>query len=158
MLDHGHDEAPVERHRDADVDVGAVDRAVARNRCIDDRVLPQILGAGFGDEREEGEIHATLGIGLLRLAAELRDAGEIDLKEARDVRGDPPRRHHVIRGDLANLGPRLDAVAGPRFDGGVLDGTRAWGLGPGDWGRRGTFDVAKDVLLRYTPRITAARD
>ena len=136
-----------------------MDRAVTRNRRIDDGVLAQILGAGFHDEREEGEVDTPLVVAPLRLAPQLRDTREIDLKEARDVRGHALRHHHVIGGDLANLGPRLDAVTGPRVDGRMLDtpgGSRERGAGSSL--RRSAFNVSEDILFGHTTRVPAARD
>src|SRR4029077_8117354 len=144
----------------ADVDVGPVDRAVARDRGVDDGMLAQILGARFRDEREEREAHPALGIRLLGFGAQLRHTREVDFEETGDVCRDAPRRHHVIGGDLADLGPGLDAVARPRLDGGVLYCTGALGLGPRAWGWSGgrAFDVAEDVLLRHAAGVPAPRN
>src|SRR5258708_9619109 len=74
------------------------------------------------------------------------------------MRRDAFRHHHVVGGDLADPGPRLDPVAGPGLDGRMLDCTRAWGLGPGAWGRRCALDIAQDVLLGDTTGVPAARN
>ena len=114
-------------------------------------MLAQHLGAGLGDERQVGEVDPTLGVRLLVLPAELRNAGVVYLEEARHVRRDTARHDHVIRGDLADLRERLDAVARPRLDDGMLQraggsprsgGAGRWGLptrgcGRCSWGRGG---------------------
>src|SRR5439155_739151 len=146
-----YNQPPVERDRDADVDVRPVNRAVAGHGGIDDRMLAQILRAGFRDEREEREVHAPLGIALLRFAAQLRHAREVDFEEARHVRRHTPRHHHVIGRDLADLGPGLDTVAGPRLDGGVLDGTRACGgSGLAGAGAAAGFDATAPASVSST--------
>src|SRR2546422_5568753 len=78
-------EAPVERHRDADVDIGPIDRAVARNRRIDDRVLPQILGAR--SEEHTSELQSRLHL-VCRL-----------LLEKKKKKTTPPARKHHDTGD-----------------------------------------------------------
>ena len=121
-------------------------------------MLAKILRARLRDEGEEREAHAALGIALFGFGAQLRDAGEVDFKKARHVRGDAPRHHHVVGGNLANLGPWLDPVPWPWFDDGMLDGNtvrRAWCVVRGLPGWR-TFDVAENILLRYATGITAA--
>src|SRR5205807_6662453 len=111
-------------------------------------------------EREDGEVHPALGICLLGFGAQLCHTREVDFEETGDVCRDAPRHHHVIGGDLADLGPGLDAVARPRLDGGMLYCTGALGLGPRAWGWSGrrAFDVAEDVLLRHAAGVTATRD
>src|SRR5207247_3002536 len=108
----------------------------------------------------ERAVPPPLGIALLRLSAQLRHPREVDFEEARDVRRDAPRHHHVIGRDLPNLGPRLDAVARPRLDGGVLNGARSRESGAGGgWRRcRSALDVAQNVLLGDTTHVAAARD
>src|SRR5438105_3327299 len=81
-LHHRDDQPPIERHRDPDVHVLAVDDAVARDRRVHDGVFPQVLGARFRDEREVREVHTALRVGRLVFAAQLGDATVIDLEEA----------------------------------------------------------------------------
>ncbi len=124
-------------------------------------MLAQILGARFRDEREEREVHPALGIRLLGFGAQLGHTREVDFEETGDVCRDAPRHHHVIGGDLADLGPGLDAVARPRLDGGMLDGAtggrgaRCAVRGGGRWS---LLDVSKDILLRHATGVTATRD
>ncbi len=47
----------------------------------------------------------------LELAADLRDAAEVDLPDLRDVRGRVDRLAHVLRRDLAHAGERVDLLA-----------------------------------------------
>src|SRR2546422_10451717 len=90
-------------------------------------VRAEILRARLRDEGEEREAHAALDVALFGLGAQLRDAREVDFKEAGDVCGHALRDDHVIGGDLADLGPRLDPVPLPRVDDRVLDqGTRPY--------------------------------
>src|SRR5437899_9968252 len=120
----------------------------------------QILAARFRNECEEREVDPALGIALLGLAAQLRHAREVHFEKTRHVRRHALRHHHVIGGDLADLGPGLDPVARPRLDGGMLYCPRAQGLGPLAWGWNGwrAFDVAEDVLLRHPAGVPAARN
>ena len=70
----GHDQPPVERHGDADVDVLVVDDVVAVDRRVDDRHGAQRVDDRLDDERQVGQLRAgALVLGLLRLA-DLRDA------------------------------------------------------------------------------------
>ena len=59
-----NDQSPVERDGDADVDVAAVDRVVARHGGIDHRVLAEVVGDRLHDERQEGQVDAALGVTL----------------------------------------------------------------------------------------------
>ena len=63
MLDHRNDEAPAERYRDADVDLGTMNRAVTGYCGIDDGMLAQILGTCLHDERQERQVHAAVRVG-----------------------------------------------------------------------------------------------
>ena len=51
VVDHGHDQAPVERHRHADVDVLLVDDRVAVDAGVQDRERLQRVDRGLHDER-----------------------------------------------------------------------------------------------------------
>jgi hypothetical protein len=50
LLDDGDDEAPVQRDRDADVDVLVVADGFSLDRSLDDRVFAQRDNRGAGDE------------------------------------------------------------------------------------------------------------
>ena len=56
VLQHGHDEPPVEGHRNPDVDVLLVDDVVTVDGRIDDGHSPERIHHRFGDERHVGEL------------------------------------------------------------------------------------------------------
>ena len=68
VLDDRDDEAPVERHRDAEVDVAPEDRGSSPDGGVDHRVLAEAVGHRLRDEGQEGEVHAALGVLRLLLA------------------------------------------------------------------------------------------
>ena len=81
-----HDQPPVERDRDADVDVLVIDDVVAVDRGVDDRHGAQRVDRRLDDERHVGELGAgALELRLLRLA-DLRDAAEVHLEHRVHVR------------------------------------------------------------------------
>src|SRR5216117_1711696 len=125
-------------------------------------MLAQVLGAGLRDKGEKREIHAAFGIALLGFSPQLHHAREVHLEEAGDVRRHTLRHHHVVGGDLADLGPRLDAVARPRVHGRMFDRTgrsrESGARSRGSRGGRGSFDVAQDVLFGHAARVTTAGD
>src|SRR5687767_14938247 len=91
-LDDGNDQAPVERDRDAEVVLFAVDDAAAGDRSVEYRVLLERGRDRGQDERQERELLTGLLLELrTHLRADARDAGEIDLEERRDMRVRAPR-------------------------------------------------------------------
>ena len=141
-LDDGDDESPVERDRDADVDLLAIDDFVAAHRRVDDRVRLQPVDDRFQDERHVRELLAgrLLELGAI-LRANPRDAREVDLEERAHVRRRVPRRDHVLADQRAHLGHRLDDVARPRL--GKRQRCRTWT-------RRAGADARRRRLARPT--------
>ena len=64
---------------------------------------------GLHDERHVGELHAALGVGVLVLAAQLLDVGEVDLEDRVHVCRGLLRLHHVLGDALAHHRERLEA-------------------------------------------------
>ena len=69
VLDDGDDQPPVERDRDAEVDVLVIDDVVAVDRGVDDRHGAKRVDDGLQDERQKGQLGAGgLVLRFLRLA------------------------------------------------------------------------------------------
>ena len=70
---------------------------------VDLRVLLQGLGDGLGDEGQEGQLDAVLGLeGVLGLGAQLGDLGHVDLVHLGQLGGDVQRLAHAAGDDLAD--------------------------------------------------------
>ena len=84
VLDDGNDQSPLERHRDPDVVLLAVDDLRAPHRGVQYRKGLESVGDGLDDERQEGELLARrpLEFGAM-CGANPRHAREVDLEERR---------------------------------------------------------------------------
>ena len=143
------------------------------DRRVDHRMLAQAVGDRLRDEREEGQVHAALGVLLLLLGPELRHAGVVDLEDRVHVRRDPARHHHVLGGELADPATRARPDRPPRARprqrgaGARGCGAAAAGAGAGAAGgcshrrraaRRRRFEVSDHVVLGDPPREPGARN
>ena len=137
VLDDRHDESPVERDRDPQVDVAPEHGALAAHGGVDAGVLPEPVGHRLRDEGQVGQVHAPVGVLLLLPRAELGDARVVDLEDRVDVRRDPAGHHHVLGRELPDARPGLDPVAGPGLDGRRVARRRGGARGPARRGGRG---------------------
>ena len=141
VLDDGHDQSPLERHGDADVDVLVIDDGVAVDRCVDHRDGLQRARHGRDDERQVGRLAAGVSRSLLRILA-MR--GEVHLEHRVHVRRGPPAEHHVLGNLLPHHRHRLDAIAGLRLP--CLPGLPCLPRLPC------LFEVVEDVVLGHAAR------
>jgi hypothetical protein len=147
LADHGHDQAVLERHGDAEIDVFLVDDVVAVDRRVHDRELAQRVDNRFRDERGEGEPRARRFVLRPVLVPQRGDPAEVHLVDRVDVRRGVRAEHHV----LGNL-PAHDAhrdhlhVLARSVRRGRLR-PEAGGRRPGSPARGARLDEAEDVLL-----------
>ncbi len=111
VLDHRDDQAPIQRHGDADVaflvqdDVGAVGRGVHRRKGA------QGLDSGADEERHEGELGAGLRLELVfHFGAQRGNAADVHFLDGIDVRRNALREHHVLGDALPHDGHGLHFV------------------------------------------------
>ena len=152
---HGHDQPPVQGHRDADVDVLVQDQVLAVERCVDDRKRFQRRGRGLQEERHESQLGAVLLQELvLRRASQLGDPGAVHGMDGRHMRRDALRPHHVL-GDALPHGTQRLRLEFPET------GFRSRREGRGRDGRRSrallAFQVGEDVFLGDPAAGTGAR-
>ena len=121
-MDHRHDQAPVERDGDAEVDVLRVDDRVALVRGVQDRRVLQRLDHRLGDERQEGELDAGLLVVVLLRLAQPIDVREVDLEHRVHVGRRAPGCSTMcsaiflritLNGATAVRSPSANAGAGP---------------------------------------------
>ena len=111
LFDDRHDEPPVERHGNADVDVVVVDNVIANQGGVDHRNRLQRIRDGLDDEGQIGELSTRLFILGSFGIANLRDAGKVDFEDRVHVRRDAAAQHHVLGDLLPHHRHLLDAVA-----------------------------------------------
>ncbi len=105
VLEHGDDQSPVERDRDADIYVPVIANAIAFERSVHDRELLQADDRRAHEKWHEGQARAValLESGL-QLVAEIDDAGHVHFEHAVDVRAGAARLDHALRDDAAHVG------------------------------------------------------
>ncbi len=152
-MDDGDDEAPVESHRQADVDSLVVGDGVRLDGGVQDREGLEGVDGGLDDEREIREACSPRLEALPVLFLEGRHPSHVDLEDRGDVGRRAHGLHHAL-GGLATDGGHGHELRRTRTRGGTGDG----GFG---WRRRGIRGLAghvlENVLLRDPPRESAAR-
>ena len=165
LLDHRHDQSPVERDGDADVHVAVIDDVVAVDRRVHDGHGSKRIGRRLDDERHVGELRAGfLVFGLLRLA-HLRDAREVHFEDRVHVSRRPAARDHVLGDLLPHHRHRLN-LAGPGAGGrrgawrGAVAGVGAGAAAGAEPGAapRPVRDEIEDVVFGHAPGDAGARD
>ena len=113
LADDGHDQAAVERHGDADIDLVVKDDIGSLDRGVDDGERAQGLGGGAGDEGQEGQAEAiAFAELLLGPGAQARDLGHIDAVDGGDVGRSAFGEQHVLGDLLAHDAHGLEANPG----------------------------------------------
>ena len=125
----------------------------------------QLLDHGLHDERQKRELLGCLRFEVFpHSGTDACDTREINLEEARDMRGDATRLRHVIRGEPTNLRHGLDHITRPdlrrlRFmRDGYRDGRRQACdrcANRRDWR---TVEMREDIALRHASRDTGTVD
>ena len=107
----GHDESPLERHGDAEMDVLVVADArpcaAFSSDALTTGIAPQRLDGRGGDEGHVGELDAValLESGFLAVA-QARDARHVDFVDGVDVGADAHALDHALGNDGAHAGER----------------------------------------------------
>src|SRR5215467_7759811 len=104
-LDHRHDQAPVQRHGNADVDVLVVLDGVSDYGGVDDRLYANSVQHGLGDERHIGQLDAVARLpGFAVRFAEPGNARHIDFENRVNMRAGVLGFHHALGNLLAHRG------------------------------------------------------
>ena len=137
VLDHGHDQSPVEGDGDAEVDGRVIADVVAFHRGVDDGELAQSVNGGAGEERGERELAARRLLELaFHLFAQFDDAGDVNLEDSMHVSAGALGHQHVL-GDLLAHGGHGHDFAGSDASYGLQwrgDCGSEWGFGGGSSG------------------------
>ena len=143
LLDHRNNQAPLESHGDAEVDVGVVVDGAANERGVDDRVAAQRLDGCRGDEGHEGELDAVLLLEAAALPlAQADDARHVDLVDGVYVRADGYALDHAVGDDGAHAAERDDGARQGRN----RRRRRRWCGGRGGAARTVLAEVAEDIV------------
>ena len=111
VLHHRNQQAPVQGHGDADVDVLVKDNIGPVERSVHCRKRAQSGYRGFHEERHKGQLgFVALLKFLFRLGTQHRDFGHVHFIDRIHVRGNALRGHHVLGDSLPHGAHRLDFV------------------------------------------------
>src|SRR6185437_998376 len=154
VLDHRYDQPPVERDRDADVDVALVHDRILLHGGVHHRELAQHAHHGGAEEGHEGEPLAGLGLEARLVAfTDFGDGGGVHGEDAVDVGRGALAHHHVLGDDLAHLAHGLDGHRPGRIvhrrrsrSGRGRGGKRGGGDGGSGGGRTGRRGAGLDVV------------
>src|SRR5262249_19474541 len=105
-MDHRYDEAVVDGHGEADVDLGMLHERAVLPRHVDARMLRNRRGDETHEEIRVADLRAAV---LARLGEPRCQATDIHLADQEEVRHRRPRRRHALGHDAPDVADALSA-------------------------------------------------